>query len=150
MSAPGAQAMRVIDASLDRFKPERIMTALQNTTEMLIDAEFAAHETPYGEPWPARTDGVPALTRFRRHLTVTHAGWKLRVTIRHPGAKAHNYGAEIWAKTASMLRFRLPNGTWITTPSVVLPQRRMVPGDSGMPDRWRTLYLSAIRGASHG
>ena len=146
----GSQALRMVDAAIGRFNPERVMGAIANMTESLLDTEFAAHETPYGESWPARSDGAPALTRFRRHITVTHTGWRLRVTITHPGARAHNYGAVIFAKYAPALRFKLPNGTWCSKRSVVLPQRRMVPGNSGMPSRWRSLYLSAIRGATHG
>lgn len=97
------------------------------------DRRFETETAPDGKPWKpsqrARETGGQTLTdKEKLRDSISHQAGPRSVAIGTNliYAAVHQTGAEIRPTSAKALRFRLPNGAWVTTGKVSIPARPFI------------------------
>ncbi len=144
-------ALARIHASGERPRPvlDQIGRYLKASTER----RFRRQVGPEGSPWPpsirARVQGGETLTDTRRlRRSIVHRADDREVVVgtNVEYAAVHQYGAEIEAKRAPRLRFRLPGAGWVSPRRVRIPARPFLgldDHDEGAIERIVGRYLGA-------
>lgn len=98
-----------------------------------IDQRFETETAPDGKPWKpsqrARETGGQTLTdkgRLRDSNSHQAGPRSVAVGTNLIYAAVHQDGATIRPKSAKALKFRLPNGAWVTTKAVTIPARPFI------------------------
>ena len=111
--------------------PTPLMEAIAALGESQTRRRLTDEKTaPDGTPWPANRAGGSILTQTGQHLlqslafyaTAEEAVWGAAWEFAH----VHQEGAVITPKTAAVLRFRTPDGKWVSKKSVTIPKREFV------------------------
>lgn len=144
MSATGRIAEFV--GRLERMATPSLMSRLSSKLGgdmiRLINDGIDRGVDPYGVAWPKRTDGATPLQGFKNTFTAQFSGDWIKVASSKWYAKVHQAGMKISAVNAPNLRFRLPNGAFVSKPSVTIPQRKMIPvREEGLGPFWAPVLM---------
>lgn len=128
-------AVRTIGSNAARVE---LSQKMGRTMLGLIREEIANQHDPYGNQWPSRTDGRPALLGLNGSFTASFTSDGPRVGTNKWYAKVHQRGWKINVKEALWLRFRLPGGQWASAKTVTIPRRQLFPEKrtGGLGDTW--------------
>jgi hypothetical protein len=100
---------------------------MSRTMLRLIQNSIDTSTDCYGRSMPMRTDGAAPLQGLRNSFTASFSAAGPRVGTDKWYAKVHNRGWTIRPTTQQYLKFRLPNGAWVSARTVVIPRRQLVP-----------------------
>ena len=113
------------------FDPAPLMEEIAALGESQTRRRLTDEKTaPDGTPWQPNRAGTAILTQTGQHLlqsiafyaTADEAVWGAAWEFAH----IHQEGAVIKPKTAAVLRFRTPEGRWVSKKSVTIPKREVV------------------------
>lgn len=125
--ARGEMARALVDASGDVARKQ-------------LAEEFGGGRDPAGNVWPRAVGGagtpLVASGRLRDSIVVSQSSDGISIRSSAPYAGVHQRGATIRAKKGRYLRFRLPNGQFVTKAFVQIPKRAFLPTDS-VQGPWR-------------
>ena len=108
----------------------------------LINDQIDRGVDPYGLDLKRRTDGVLPLQGLKNTFTASFDEGRARVSSSKWYSAVHQKGWTIAAQNAPYLRFRLPNGAWVSRQSIKIPQRMMVPTEElGLGSTWSTALI---------
>jgi len=123
-----------------------LVDASGEVAQRQINDEFASGRDPAGNAWPRAVGGGGAPLvgsgRLRGSIAVSQSSDGIAVRSSVPYARVHQRGAVIHAKKGRYLRFRLPNGQFVTKPLVQIPKRSFLPTDS-VQGPWRQALRAA-------
>jgi hypothetical protein len=137
---------------------EQVARAIAPAVVRLARDGGAQGRDPYGAAWAPRRDGGPAnLRAVLAALTATALKNRVRMRVRHPGARVHQYGAVIKPKRKAggrggyregrALRFEL-GGRVVFARRVAVPQRQYMPeADRGLGAEWTAALARVTDGA---
>lgn len=133
---------------LDRLAtPElraRLAQKLGGVVIRLINEQIDRSVDPYGMPWKPRSDGAAPLKGLRGTFSARVVNGNPQVTSSKWYAVVHQRGWKIDAKSAPYLRFRLPNGQWVSKKTVIIPRRQLVPTErDGLSRSWNEALMKA-------
>lgn len=113
-------------------KPLPVLRAMGTTFKSITEGTFNSVGASYRpKPWKPKWDGSPSnlqqSTTLAKsfHLDVTDQYAKVSNPMKY--AAIHQFGGIIKPVNAKMLRFKTPDGNWISVKQVTIPERPFYP-----------------------
>ena len=122
-----------------------LVVASGDVARKQIEGEFSSGRDPAGNAWPRPVGGGSPLVasgRLRGSIVVSQSADGISVHAGAPYARIHQRGGIVRAKKARFLRFRLPNGKFVSKALVQIPKRSFLP-EGSLAGPWRDALTAA-------